>query len=402
MFRKPQATVSRTALLASTLLSSAALAQTPPAAPSGGLEEIVVTAQKRDESLQKVPISVQAIGAQKLQDLRINNADDYIKFLPSISVQKSGPGFAPVYIRGIASGENNNHSASLPSVGTYLDEQPITTIQGALDVYLYDIARIEALAGPQGTLYGASSQSGTIKIITNKPELNKFKAGYDLELNKVGKGGAGFSAAGFANVPVSDNMAVRLVAWYDRDGGYIDNVPGSITFPTSGATITNARLVKNDYNKVDTYGARAALKIDLNDSWTVTPQVMAQEQKANGGFVYDPGLGDLKIRRFYPESSKDRWLQAALTVEGKLGNFNLTYAGSYLTRNDETAQDYSDYSFFYDSAFGSGAYITDDAGNPLANPSQFIRGKDGYAKMSHELRLASPAENRLVSAAPSQ
>jgi iron complex outermembrane recepter protein len=390
---KSQTIIFRTTLLASTLMTSAALAQATPAASGGGLEEIVVTAQKRDESLQKVPISVQAIGAQKLQELRINSADDYIKFLPNISVQKSGPGFSPVYIRGIASGENNNHSASLPSVGTYLDEQPITTIQGALDVYLYDIARIEALAGPQGTLYGASSQSGTIKIVTNKPELGKFKAGYDVEVNKIGKGGVGFSGAAFANIPVSDTIAARVVAWYDRDAGYIDNVPGSLTFPTSGATITNAALVKNDYNKVDTYGARAALKIDLNDSWTVTPQVMAQQQKTKGGFVYDPTVGDLQVRRFYPEDAKDRWLQAALTVEGKLGNFNLTYAGSYLVRNDEIAQDYSDYSFFYDSLFGSGAYITDDAGNPLANPSQYIRGKDGYAKMSHELRLASPAES---------
>jgi iron complex outermembrane recepter protein len=389
MFLKSHAMVFRTTLLASTLLSSAALAQASPAASGGGLEEIVVTAQKRDESLQKVPISVQAIGAQKLQELRINSADDYIKFLPSISVQKSGPGFAPVYIRGIASGELNNHSTSQPSVGTYLDEQPITTIQGALDVYLYDIARIEALAGPQGTLYGSSSQSGTIKIVTNKPELGTFKAGYDVEVNKVGKGGFGFSGAGFINIPVSDRIAARVVAWYDRDAGYIDNVPGSLTFGKAGGTITNAALVKNDYNKVDTYGARAALKIDLNDSWTVTPQVMAQQQKTKGGFVYDPSVGDLKVSRFYPESSKDRWLQAALTVEGKLGDFNLTYAGSYLTRNDETEQDYSDYSFFYDTQ------AKDELGNTLANQSQYIRGKDGYSKMSHEMRLASPAENAL-------
>ncbi len=391
----------RATLFTSSVLSSAALAQTAPAAASGGLEEIVVTAQKRDENLQKVPISVQAIGAQKLQELRINTADDYIKFLPSISVQKSGPGFAPVYIRGIASGENNNHSTSLPSVGTYLDEQPITTIQGALDVYLYDIARIEALAGPQGTLYGASSQSGTIKIVTNKPELGSFKAGYDVELNKIDKGGVGFSAATFANVPISDSMAVRLVGWYDRDAGYIDNVPGSLTFPTSGFTFNNAALVKKDYNKVDTYGARAALKIDLNDSWTVTPQLMVQEQKATGSFAYDRAVsgdqskGDLAISRFFPESSKDRWLQAALTIEGKLGNFDLTYAGSYLTRNDETQSDYSDYSFFYDSCCGYGSYITDNAGNILPNSSQRILAKDGYVKTSHELRLASPSENRV-------
>ena len=152
---------------------SAAYAQTT----SGGLEEIVVTAQKRTEDLQSVPLSIQAIGTQRLQELNVQRFDDYVRFLPSVSYQTVGPGFAAVYMRGVASGGDGNHSASLPSVGIYLDEQPITTIQGALDVHLYDIARVEALAGPQGTLYGASSQAGTIRIITNRPDPAEFDAG---------------------------------------------------------------------------------------------------------------------------------------------------------------------------------------------------------------------------------
>jgi iron complex outermembrane recepter protein len=404
----------RATLLASTLLLSPALAQSPTNASASGIEEIVVTAQKRNENLQNVPVSVQAIGNKKLQELRITNADDYLKFLPSISAQKTAPGFSPVYIRGIASGENNNHSTSKPSVGTYLDEQPITTIQGALDVYLYDIQRIEALAGPQGTLYGASSQSGTIKIVTNKPELGSFSAGMDVELNKVAKGGGGGSAAAYANVPISESMAIRLVGWYDRDAGYIDNVAASRTFPIvrnvpnlstpdpddflkadlpgDDITINNKSVAKDNYNRVDTYGARASLRIDLNDSWTVLPQVMAQEQKVKGGFAYDPTVGDLQISRFYPENAKDRWLQAGLTIQGKIGNFDLTYAGAHLTRTDETQSDYSDYSFFYDS-LGYSEYLTNDAGQ-FINPSQRINAKDGYASMSHELRIASPSENR--------
>ena len=389
----------RAALLLTTMISAPGWAQSTPAPAAApqevGIEEIVVTAQKRSESLQKVPISVQAINGEQLKQLNITNADDYIKFLPSVSVQKSGPGFSPVYFRGVASGENNNHSGPLPSVGTYLDEQPITTIQGALDIHLYDIQRIEALAGPQGTLYGASSQAGTIKIITNKPELGVTKGAVDVGVNVVDHGGVGGTVEGFVNAPLGDKLAIRLVGWYQRDGGYIDNVAGSRVFPTSGATVNNNGLVKNNYNPVDTYGARAALKIELNDSWTVTPLVMAQEQKSKGGFAYDPTVGDLKIQRYFPESSKDRWLQAALTIEGKIGRFDLTYAGSYLTRKDETQSDYSDYSFSYDSCCGYGSYWVDNSGAPLANPGQRILGKDGYAKISQELRIASPKEDRL-------
>ena len=138
---------------------------------------IVVTAQKREENLQNVPISVQAIGTRKLDQLNISNFEQYTKQLPSVSFQSAQPGVTVVYMRGVATGGDGNHSGSLPSVGSYLDEQPVTTIGGTLDVHIYDIARIESLAGPQGTLYGASSEAGTIRIITNKPELGVTSAG---------------------------------------------------------------------------------------------------------------------------------------------------------------------------------------------------------------------------------
>jgi outer membrane receptor protein involved in Fe transport len=155
---------------------------------AGALEEIIVTAQKREESLQNVPLSIQALGAERLEELQISSFTDYVRFLPSVSFTSTGPGFGLAYFRGVASGENNNHSGPSPSVGMYLDEQPITTIQGSLDVHLYDVARVEALAGPQGTLYGASSQAGTIRIITNQPDPSGFAAGYGLEVNTVTDG----------------------------------------------------------------------------------------------------------------------------------------------------------------------------------------------------------------------
>ena len=145
------------------------------------LEEIIVTAQKRQENLQDVPMSIQAL-AMKLR----RAAAQQLRRLHEVHAERvaSRPGarlHASVFMRGVASGDNGNHSGPMPSVGLYLDEQPITTIQGALDIHIYDIARVEALAGPQGTLYGASSQAGTIRIITNKPDPTKFSASYDLE-----------------------------------------------------------------------------------------------------------------------------------------------------------------------------------------------------------------------------
>lgn len=372
---------------------------------TGVLEEVLVTAQKRSESLQDVPLSITAINTEKLAELHVTNFEDYAKLIPSLSFQTLGPGFVQVYMRGVANGGDGNHSGSLPSVGVYLDEQPVTTIQGSLDIHIYDIERVEALAGPQGTLYGASSQAGTVRIISNKPDPSGFKAGYDLNGSSISGGDQGYTGEGFVNVPLGENMAVRLVGWYEHNPGYIDNVVNTRTFPTSGICITNSPTpvpgceqtpahAKNNYNDVDTYGARAALRINLGDSWTITPQVMGQSQKTNGFFAYDTAAGNLKLSHYYPESSDDKWGQAALTVEGKLGNFDLVYAGAFLKRNVFANSDYTDYSFFYDSVFGSGVYFYDSNGD-LINPSQFIQGKDRYQKWSNELRISSPHDWRL-------
>jgi iron complex outermembrane recepter protein len=363
------------------------------ATSTGGLEEIIVTAQKREETLQSVPVSIQAFSTATLAELNVQSFDDYARFLPSLSYQTFGPGFASVYMRGVASGGDGNHSGPQPSVGIYLDEQPITTIQGALDVHLYDIARVEALAGPQGTLYGASSQAGTLRIITNKPDPTGFSAGYGLEVNTVANGGEGYVAEGYVNLPISERSAIRLVGWGRHDAGYIDNVFGARTYPTSQITDTNEDRVEQAYNDVDTYGMRGALRFDVNDSWTVTPQIMAQSQKSNGTFAFDPGVGDLELAHHYPESSDDRWVQAALTVEGKIANLDLIYSGSYLERDVDVEQDYQDYAYWYDKLYEYGSYFYDDAGE-LVNPAQFIKWKDRYNRYTHELRLASPTDNR--------
>jgi iron complex outermembrane receptor protein len=378
-------------------LASALLACLHPAhaADTGAtpvLEEVVVTAQKRTENLQDVPFSIQAFNTARLEDLHIDNFDDYAQYLPSVSFQKVGsPSFEHTYMRGVSSGGDGNHSGSQPSVGMYLDEQPITTIDGNLNLHIYDIERVEALAGPQGTLYGASSQAGTIRIISNKPDLSGFKAGYDLDLNKVDHGGTGYDIEAYVNLPLTSFAAVRLVGWDQHDAGYISNVHGVVTFPTSGAVFDNAAQVKKDANTVETKGGRAALKVELNDSWTITPTMMGQVQQTDGDFAYNPSVGDLEVEHWFPQNVHDSWVQSALTVEGKISNFDLVYAGAYLTRNTHEQSDYTDYSLFYDTRYGSGAYFLDNAGN-LINPAQTIIGRDHYSKYSNELRVSSPKD----------
>lgn len=369
------------------------------------LQVVTVTAQKRTQDVQSVPVSIDVLDGYQLRQLHVSDFNDYAQYLPSVSYQTFGPGFALIYMRGVASGGDGNHSGSLPSVGVYLDEEPVTTIQGPLDIHMYDIARVEALAGPQGTLYGASAEAGALRIITNPPDPSGFAANYTVDVNSVAHGGIGNTVEGMINIPLSNTSAIRLVAWHEHDAGYIDNVVGSRTFPSSGITVNNgnctstATLVctntaKNHYNDVVTNGARAALKVQLNDNWSVTSTVMGQQAITNGNFAYDPVVGDLKLTHYYPDTTNDRWWQAALTLRGKIGNFDLTYAYAHLKRSQNEQNDYSDYSFWYDTLYGSGAYIYDNSGN-LINPSQYILGRDGYTMDSHELRIASPRENRL-------
>ena len=430
-------------LLATTALSSPALAQTPPTdatpetpttqSPAPGTNatdvtapppavqqaqdgvvpdetEIVITATKREENLQNVPVSVIAIGTRRLDQLNISNFEQYTRQLPSVSFQSAQPGVTVVYMRGVATGGDGNHSGSLPSVGTYLDEQPVTTIGGTLDVHIYDIARIESLAGPQGTLYGASSEAGTIRIITNKPELGVTSGRIDGEINSIHKGGVGGKLEGMINLPVSTNIAFRAVAFYQHDAGYIDNIFGSRSYyifdeNVPDITVTNEGRQKKDFNQQDVYGGRAALKVDLNDNWTATPTFMFQKLKTDGVFFFDPELGENKIDRFRGDKRRDRFWQAALTIQGKIGNFDLTYAGAYMDRPTYQVSDYADYADaydflyadYYDGAYGRGLaifYYLDAAGNRTINPQQYIIASDHFKKHSQEIRIASPAENR--------
>lgn len=385
-------------LLATTAISFPALAQaqdTPEEAVDDNV--IVVTAQRREERLQDVPISISALGEAKLENAQVQSFDDYAKLLPSVSFQSFGPGQSQIFFRGVSSGGDGLHIGPLPTSSMYVDEIPVTTIGGTVDFHVYDVARVEALAGPQGTLFGASSLSGVLRLITNKPDPSKTSAAMDLQVGKYGAGDFSGTAEGYINLPLSETAALRVVGFYDKQGGYIDNIPGTRTFtlddgdPTTNLTVNNAALVKNDYNDTETWGGRAALKIDLDDNWTVTPQIIYQRQFSNGGYLFDPKQGDLKVTDYLPSTYKDRWWQAALTIQGKLSDWDITYAGGYFERKVDNRPDYSYYSVAYDT-YGYYATFFQRPNGTFLDPTQNAILRDKYTKQTHELRVNSPTD----------
>ena len=385
-------------------------AGTPPATGAAAAEipagEIVVTAQKRSESIQRVPISIQALGSATLEQHQVASFDDYAKQLPSVSFQSFGPSQGQLFFRGITSGGDGLAFGALPTSGVYLDELSITTIGALQDIHIYDMQRVEALSGPQGTLFGASSLSGTLRLITNKPNPGKLEASIDATVDKFGKGDAGATIEGMVNVPLAKGVAVRLVGFYEHDGGYIDNTYGQRTYQnvylggadgkqvlTDPLTINNSKYVKNNFNDVTTYGGRVALGIELADGWKVTPQVLAQYQKANGTFLFDPAVGDLQVHDFTPDYNIDQWVQASMTIEGKIGNWDVLYAGGYLNRNIKNAADYSYYTVAYTNLPGYTRF-TDSSGKQI-DPTQQFSATQKLTKQSHELRFNSPASSAL-------
>ena len=370
--------------------------------PTGGLDEIIVTAQKRAENLQNIPSAVQALGQSTLENLNVKSLDDYVGMLPSVTYGQAvgSPGRSVIYMRGIstgAAGPNLLPNGQSPTVATYIDEIPTTTSGGTIDMHIYDVARVEALAGPQGTLYGSSSEAGTLKVVTNQPDTGKFAAGYDIDGNSTaGHGGApGDTVEGFVNIPLSNNIAIRLVGFQEHDGGYIDNIPHTITYPSTGFAVNNNSLVKKNFNPVDTTGGRGALKIDLDEDWTVLASIMGQDQWTSGFFGYSQNLGVDQVGFHLPEKSHDSYWAPSLTISGKVGNFDVTWAGSFLRHSIYQLQDYTDYSFFYDIASGFAAnYAYGPGGKPI-DVGQTIKEVQQYRKETQELRFASPVENPL-------
>ena len=349
---------------------------------TGGVGIIVVTATKRSENMQDIAVSVNAIGEKALDELRVDTFEDYLQQLPNVTAGGGGPGQSTIYVRGLASTTPNLTTAGVaglaPNVALYLDEQPLSQPGRNLDVYAADLQRIEVLAGPQGTLFGASSQAGTVRLIANKPSL----AG----LGVSAKGGVSFTKGGeesykgevMVNMPVTDNFALRGVVFLDDQGGYIDNVAGTVTAASSarfrpagtvranGVPVSaqragfqagqdlsgvnfnaadNSGIVRKNFNDTQYAGFRVSALYEFSPDWRLTVSHSRQSIESDGVFFADPelGLGNLAIQRYEDERLEDDFSNTSWTVEGRLGALEVLYTGAYTDRKAEQRVDYTDY-----------------------------------------------------------
>ena len=332
-------TTKATAIASAVLVSANTIAQ-----DDMMIEEVIVSAQKKTENLQNVPISVTTLSSDELDALNIKDFADYVLQLPAASAVQRRPGQGQIFMRGISDGGNSNQSLQGPAVAIYLDESPVTMIGDNLDVHVYDIERVESLTGPQGTLYGAASQAGNLKIITKKP-TGEFDSGFNLSAESTRGGDGSTMVEGFVNIPLSENAALRFVGFNDRDGGFIDSVNDSITYPVSGITRSNEVFVEDNFNDAVKDGYRAALRVDLSENWKLDVNYMGQETSTNGVWDHNPDeLGEYNVSRFYDDKTHDEWTRFSATVTGDLGFADLTFTTSSLERDFEVLSDYSHYS----------------------------------------------------------
>ena len=427
------------ALSALAILNAAAYSGYIGAQSQATIEEVVVTARKRTESLQDVPLSVSAIREETLEQKGINVFEDYLMQLPGVTAGGSGPGQSTIYIRGLASTTPNLTTAGVaglaPNVAFYLDEQPLGQPGRNLDVYAADIARIEVLSGPQGTLFGASSQAGVVRMITNKPVIGESSSSLELETRFMPEGDTGSKFEYVSNIPFGDSTAMRFVAYRDRRGGYIDQVAGTLNasqsarfraagtvrengLPVSssragfqagadlsGVTLANANaIVKEDANESTYEGFRASIKHEINDNWGALVTVATQSIDADGVFFVDPTLGDLEIQRYTDDSISDEYDNMSFTLNGSIGDLEVVYAGAYTDRNSDQNVDYTDYLFVgqYLPYYICDYYVTYTSYAPgnvptgsCGAPNLLVDSTTSTEVTTHELRISGPINDTM-------
>ncbi|HIK71820.1 MAG TPA: TonB-dependent receptor [Gammaproteobacteria bacterium] len=329
------------------------------------VEEIVVTATKRESKIEDLPMSVQAITGSRLDNAGVNDFMDYAELIPSLSYIQYGPGRSAFYIRGTSDGNFGNLAGPNTTVAMYLDESPINTVGLNPDLHIYDMERIEVLNGPQGTLYGSSAQGGTVKLITNKPQREEFEAGFEVDASGGKEAANSDSFEGFINIPLSDSLAARVSAYSVNEGGFIDLVGGTKTFSASNYSVP--LLGESNHNESTVEGYRASFKAWINDNLTATLTHINQESKTIGSWDHQPDtLGDLKSSKVIGEFTDDEWNQTSLTLEGSFNDTSFTYAGTFFDRDVRYLWDYNDYVEYYNldspatNGFGYNSYYTCD------------------------------------------
>ena len=401
-------------------------------------DEIIVTATKRSETASDIPIAVAALGESTLDELRVDVFTDYLVQLPGVTAGGAGPGNNTIYIRGLASTTPATSIAGVaglaPNVAFYLDEQPLVQPGRNLDVYAADLERVEILSGPQGTLFGASSQAGTVRMITNKPKIGVEEASFTLGTSYTKGGEASFKGEAVYNIPVGETMALRAVVYGDRQGGWTDAVAGTLNIRDSAryrsatatrdnGTLVGARagfdagadtsninaidavaLVEEDQNDATYFGFRVSALKEINDDWSLLLGYAHQELETDGIFLANPNLGDHEIQVYEENSLSDEFDNFNWTLKGRIGALEAVYTGAYTDRSADQRIDYSEYLYvaqylpYYicDYSAYSSAY------DPNADPTGTCQAPNLYGEIdsrldvqTHELRFNTPSEKRL-------
>jgi iron complex outermembrane receptor protein len=387
------------------------------------LAEVTVTAERRVENLQDVPITIQALTADTLTQLNVETFSDVLKYLPNVNSASRGPGQGEVIMRGLGTVTGSIQGAgvvgSFPNVAIYLDDQSGQLPGRNLDIYSVDLERVEVLEGPQGTLFGSGAQAGVLRYITNKPKLDvtegSVNAGYAATYN----GDPSSNVNATLNLPlIPDTLAVRAVVYDDNRGGYINNVAGTLArsskdggiinyfggvVPPGSATLNNSADVQNAFNPVTYEGFRLGALYKFNEDWNALLVQSNQYMKADGVFfeTQTDALGnplpDLSVQTYNPSYDKDRFENTALTVNGRIADLKLVYTGGYLVRNVREIQDYTNYARGFFSAYyqcTGGGTSKADTTPQCFGPSATFHDVEKNTHQSHEIRLSTPDDWR--------
>lgn len=370
------------AILAVLVPLSPAVAQE---ASSRLLDEIVVTATKRDAAIQDLPFSINAQTQEDIERLGAVTLEDLSRNVAGLTIQNLGPGQSQVAVRGISAGQIVRDQPGVKEqVGVYLDETVVSLSLFTPDLDLFDLARVETLRGPQGTLFGSGSIGGTIRYITNAPDLDGFESTFEANLNTVTDGGEGGHIKGAVNIPLSPGKAaLRVVGYHTEYAGFID-------------ALREGGGRQSEVNSGTRTGGRIALTFQPTDNLTITPRVVYQEVEADGfnrqeafnlfanPYTTTRPAIQLQEREQYlllDEQFKDETLIADLVATWSLGSVDLTYAGSYTERDILVSRDAS-------ALTGS---VSVDLGYPesaVTLPSN-LRDTTDLEQVTHELRLSS-------------
>jgi len=390
--------------------SPAAISYAATAADAGdeGIAEITVTAQRRSESMQDVPITIQAMTGDQLKSLNVSTFDDLLKYTPNVTFSGNGtPGTGNIFMRGLSSGGSGNQSQSttapFPNVALYLDDQSMQFPARNNDVYMVDMERVEVLEGPQGTLFGGGAQAGAIRYITNKPKLDVTEGNVNAGYGWTAGGNPNSNVNATLNLPlIADTLAIRAVIFNDNRGGYISNVPGTIAGPGS-PTASNAALVGSDLNTVNYTGMRLSALYKINEDWNLLIQQNYQNMNAEGYFqVYPVGSDRSQITAFQPNYDKDKYESTAWTLNGKIGPYlNAVYTGSYLDRTINQQADYSHYllsgggQYYACTGVGSGGLGGKTTPHTCYAPVGNWNDNVNNTHQSHEIRVSTSEDWRI-------